>query len=460
MDNFLNGFTNKSYEKKQNKEAQSIKKAQEKVENSTQESKKKLEKNKQNNRVIPETNSSKKEQNEIEKPKRTGAFAEEEIKIDPDFHKYKFARVAAICGTIIIIFSISVWLYLFVNATSVESFVGEKIDYAEDKMNKSAIKYDIEYIDKKDVPKGEIVEQLIPAGDKIGIGQMQVFKVSNGPDLEEPIKFEFTKKTNEKDIENFINDKLLDKVKIVKEYDNDIEKGQFIRVDFPEEFINAENYRRKNDALIIVSAGKKSENKKAVVPDFSTQLLSKAEDFATENGLILKVKRETHNYPEGYIVSQSVAKGKKLGFSDKLEVVVSKGPGEPMPQVYGYTLEKAEKIAEENEITLNPKEMYSDTVAKGVIISQEKVVGSAIYEGDTVDVVVSKGRLFLQDFTGMNIYEVQTTIDDLNKEGANLKYQIKYVKDEDETKGTVSKVSRSSELVALGTTIVLTVTTK
>ncbi len=133
MDNFLNGFTNKSYEKKQNKEAQSIKKAQEKVENSAQESKKKLEKNKPQNRVTPKINSSQKEPNKNEKPKRTGAFAEEEIKIDPDFHKYKFARVAAICGTIVIIFSISIWLYLFVNATRVESFVGEKIDYAEEK---------------------------------------------------------------------------------------------------------------------------------------------------------------------------------------------------------------------------------------------------------------------------------------------------------------------------------------
>src|SRR5699024_11141279 len=57
----------------------------------------------------------------------------------------------------------------------------------------------------------------------------------------------------------------------------------------------------------------------------------------------------------------------------------------------GLTVSQAEDYAERNSLKLNTTEEYSNSVEKGVIISQSPSANTEITEGSTVSIVVSKG---------------------------------------------------------------------
>ncbi|MDX5074901.1 Stk1 family PASTA domain-containing Ser/Thr kinase [Lactobacillus jensenii] len=116
-----------------------------------------------------------------------------------------------------------------------------------------------------------------------------------------------------------------------------------------------------------------------------------------------KVEKQTDysfEISRNYVMSQSVEAGERVNAAKTtIILVVSKGKykkNKPkqfkVKDLTGYSLKKVQDYAEDNGLTLKIDEHYSDSVEKGLIISQNPTVGTTMNRGDTLEVVVSKGK--------------------------------------------------------------------
>jgi serine/threonine-protein kinase len=100
--------------------------------------------------------------------------------------------------------------------------------------------------------------------------------------------------------------------------------------------------------------------------------------------------------PEGTIIEQSFAKGDEVIPEDTiLEFTVSKGPELiKLKDLTGYNEKGLGEYA--GSIGLNieiaKEEQYHETIEKGLVISQDPKAGTELKKGDTVTVVLSKGK--------------------------------------------------------------------
>lgn len=97
----------------------------------------------------------------------------------------------------------------------------------------------------------------------------------------------------------------------------------------------------------------------------------------------------------------------------EVRLTVSKGP-EPVTitSVVGMTVANATAQLEPDRLTLAPTEVFSDTVAAGLIIDQSPVAGAEGHRGDTIAVNVSKGpeMLPLPSTYGQNVKTAEAAL--------------------------------------------------
>lgn len=94
---------------------------------------------------------------------------------------------------------------------------------------------------------------------------------------------------------------------------------------------------------------------------------------------------------EGRVVSQSVAADTAVNHDSAVTVTISKGR-QPIrvPNVVGKSEADANNAIRKAGLTVSRQEEHSDTVAQGVVISQDPSKGT-VHRGDSVTVVVSQG---------------------------------------------------------------------
>lgn len=111
-----------------------------------------------------------------------------------------------------------------------------------------------------------------------------------------------------------------------------------------------------------------------------------------ELGIKQVSEEESDKYPEGYIISQSVKAGEYVDKNSTIQVVVSSGAKSiSVPNV--VELEENEAINKIKDYKLNPVRdyQYSDSVEHGYVISQSPKEGDKVKEGDSVNIVISRG---------------------------------------------------------------------
>ena len=97
-------------------------------------------------------------------------------------------------------------------------------------------------------------------------------------------------------------------------------------------------------------------------------------------------------YEEGQIISQSPAEGDFVAANTTIEVIVSSGPAKiSIPSVKGMTETEAVAKLEEAGFGVTVTEGNSDTVKKGLVISQTPGANSLGNKGDTITIVISQG---------------------------------------------------------------------
>ena len=149
---------------------------------------------------------------------------------------------------------------------------------------------------------------------------------------------------------------------------------------------------------LVISLGK------PVVPDVvgKTQAVATADITAVDN---LTVGTVTQQYSDtvaaGLVISQSPVGGTAVNIGSSVNLVVSLGKP-VVPDVVGKTqaAATADITAVDNLTVGTVTQQYSDTVAAGLVISQNPVGGTAVNIGSSVNLVVSLGKPVVPDVVG------------------------------------------------------------
>ena len=121
--------------------------------------------------------------------------------------------------------------------------------------------------------------------------------------------------------------------------------------------------------------------------------------------------------PKDVVLSQNPPVGERLIKGGTITLTLSLGPERyPVPDISGLELSAAK--AQLDSLKLKLKEgdkQYSDTAPEGVVISTNPKAGTQLKPGDTVTVVVSKGRapITVPDLSGLNINDARTRLQQL-----------------------------------------------
>jgi eukaryotic-like serine/threonine-protein kinase len=141
---------------------------------------------------------------------------------------------------------------------------------------------------------------------------------------------------------------------------------------------------------LVISAGPRQ----TTVPDVVDITQAEAEELLDEAGL--RVGRVTPEASEdiepGNVISSDPVADTEVDRGSKVDLVVSSGPSAaPVPDVRGRTEDEATEILENAGFEVSPTDVPSDTVAEGLVVSQDPAQGTPAEPGATVTIAISTG---------------------------------------------------------------------
>lgn len=168
-----------------------------------------------------------------------------------------------------------------------------------------------------------------------------------------------------------------------------------------------------------------------------------------------KVEEHSETVPAGQVISTDPAGGQRVLRGTEVTITVSKGPERyAVPELTGKSLDEARALLEGANLALGTvTEVWSDSVAKGVIVSAAETAGTPVPPGTAIDVEVSNGPepITVENFEGR---DAATAVRKL--EGLGL---IVVVEEEHSSTVAVGRViaqTPNSGTVNRGTTITIT----
>jgi eukaryotic-like serine/threonine-protein kinase len=153
------------------------------------------------------------------------------------------------------------------------------------------------------------------------------------------------------------------------------------------------------------------------VPDVTGLLDVEAAQALVDAGFQVSThKAFDDTVPQDHVISQNPEGGTKLEDGSAVTLTVSKGP-QPVaiPNVTGQAAEDARQTLESLGFTVDRKDRYSATVAKGLVIETAPKAGTKFPKGSTVTMFVSKGpKTFeMPDVVGMHTFDAQQLLESM-----------------------------------------------
>jgi serine/threonine-protein kinase len=189
----------------------------------------------------------------------------------------------------------------------------------------------------------------------------------------------------EEAVEQLIADKFVVDDPILIE-DEEIQEGFVVKTK-PE----AGKTVKEGDTIIIYES---SGKEKVELDDYVNRDINRVRDLLVRKGFTnIKVEEEFNESAAGTILEQNPEPGVEvIPEEDELVLTVSKGPEEfELQDLTGYSEEALNAYIEENDLELVRKDVYSDTVSKGEVISQSPAPSEKVLPGDTLEATVSLG---------------------------------------------------------------------
>jgi len=132
-----------------------------------------------------------------------------------------------------------------------------------------------------------------------------------------------------------------------------------------------------------------------------------AEDILFSLGIDISMSQQfDDDTPEGVILAQNPEPGTNLEIPASIQLVVSRGPrtiSMPVPNLIGLSLEEATKSLKSAGFALGKtEEKYSESLTRGMVISQDPVYGQQSEKNTEVNLTISKGRqmIVIPNITG------------------------------------------------------------
>jgi serine/threonine-protein kinase len=202
---------------------------------------------------------------------------------------------------------------------------------------------------------------------------------------------------------------------------------------------------------VVVSLGREMVN----VADVKGERESKAVAILTELGL--KWKESTYEFnddiPLGRVISQTPSAGERVAKGSSFTLVISKGPNKiEVPYVKGKTEAEARRILQNKGFAVDKAEDFSDTVDKGLVISQSPEAGQVVRSGITVTIVVSKGpeMVTVPDVIYKTEEEAKTELETIG-----LTVQVNYLPPSPMSGKVVAQEPSGGERVKKGSTVTI-----
>ena len=170
--------------------------------------------------------------------------------------------------------------------------------------------------------------------------------------------------------------------------------------------------------------------------------------------------KPSDEYEEGVIMDQDPAPERMKKSDFVIYVTVSEGlPSDEMPNLAGYERTSARLILQQMDLDLNieTKDVYDETVPAGSVISTQPAQGETLQQGDTVTLVISKGKelqpVAMISFLGMTRGEAEAKLAQMNLKGSFTEVESSDV----EAGRIISQSVAATETVMEETTIYFTV---
>jgi serine/threonine protein kinase/beta-lactam-binding protein with PASTA domain len=164
-------------------------------------------------------------------------------------------------------------------------------------------------------------------------------------------------------------------------------------------------------------------------PTFVNMTKTQAEQRAQQDGyeLLYADGRYDENVAKDVVLSQTPRANDKIVKGGIVTLTLSKGPERhPVPDVASMELAAAKGLLDQNKLKIKQgKAVYSDEVAEGVVISTDPKAGTELRAGETVIVVVSKGKapITVPDLNGKNVNEARQILQQLGLSAVEARKQ-------------------------------------
>ena len=175
------------------------------------------------------------------------------------------------------------------------------------------------------------------------------------------------------------------------------------------------------------------EDETVEVPDLTGKSYSEAKDLLNELGLGIAFgeTRESDDYEEGQIMDQDIEAGTEVEKNTTIKVDICSG-GEKVAVLDVVGLTEANATANLTSIGLSPDVVtsFSDTVAKGKVISTTPKAGVPVEKGSVVKVVISKGpdkkMVEMPDLVGRPLSRALEKLEEANLEQGTISQEYSY----------------------------------
>ena len=301
-------------------------------------------------------------------------------------------KVLGIVLAVVLLIIALMWFVLFRAKIEMPYFVGQTQSDVTAWVRQQGIKssgiimkeeYSFEY--DEDV----ILSQSVEAGKKVKEDVKLTFVVSMGADPDELIEFpEDVLSMTRADINEWVEENKLEKVRISQAYSDEVEEGYVISFDL--KGVDKEEFTRSTNVTFTVSRGPQPAQT-VRVENFLDKSQYEVESWAKSNKITLEVYESySEDKAEGIVLSQSVASGKTMKEGETLIVTVSKGKAVTVPDFTKMNESEFVEWTAENPGLVKTSERYSDSTY--YILTQSVKAGTKLgKDDDKVEVLINLG---------------------------------------------------------------------
>lgn len=135
-------------------------------------------------------------------------------------------------------------------------------------------------------------------------------------------------------------------------------------------------------------------NTEIEVQNYVGKTLAEAQQMIDKDGLKCTVNYAySSEYANNLVMRQNINAGQKVKTGRFIELTVSQGSQTfTMPVITDMTLSQARVLLNKYDVTIESEDVVDDTVAAGLIITQDPAEGAEISAGANIKVTVSKGK--------------------------------------------------------------------